>query len=207
MTTSRTPAATQAAASIEDGSPWRGAMVVMVLSLLGFGFLYSLAGVSLGQLLFPAAANGSLVSVEGRVVGSVLVGQNFVAPDYFQVRPSAAGLDPMAAAGSNQARSNPLLSERLAATSAAVAARDDADPATLPSELLTQSGSGLDPDISPAGAHVQAARVAAARQIPVADLHALIDKHVAARQFGVLGDPRVNVLELNVALDALHPRR
>lgn len=207
MNSSATNTASNQPPSIQDGGAWRGAVVIALLSLLVFGFAYSLAGVGLGQLLFPATANGSLVEAEGRIVGSSLVGQRFVTPAYFQGRPSAANDDPMAAAGSNQALSNPALIMRLADASTTVAARDGVDPAVIPGELLTQSGSGLDPDISPAGAHLQAERVAAARQLPVADIHALIDEHVAGRQLGVLGDPRVNVLALNVALDALQPRR
>ncbi len=190
-----------------DDGPWRGAVVVALVTLLGLGFAYSLAGVGLGQLLFPQAANGSLVSVDGRIVGSVLVAQRFVAPGYFHARPSAANFDPMAAAGSNQARSNPALTARLAAEARAVAARDGQDPAAIPADLATQSGSGLDPALSPAAAHYQAARVAAARGLAVDAVHALIERRTEARQFGIFGERRVNVLELNVALDALHAGR
>lgn len=186
-------------------SPWRGALVVTALSLLGFGFCYGLVGIGLGQLLFPAAANGSLRSVDGRVVGSALVGQPFVSEGYFQPRPSVANFDPMAAAGSNQARSNPALQSRLAEATAAVMARDGRADTAVPPELITQSGSGLDPDITPAGAHAQANRVAKARLIAVDRIHALIDEQVVARTLGVLGEPRVNVLELNIALDVRHP--
>lgn len=185
----------------------RGALGLTGLTLAGFGFLYALAGVGLGQALFPAAANGSLLEQGGRVVGSALVAQPFTGARYFQPRPSAAGYDTMALAGSNQARSHPELRARLDAARAAVAQREGIAPAAVPAELFTQSGSGSDPHISPAGAAVQIARVAQARGMPRAALEQLVAQHTETRQLGVLGQPRVNVLALNLALDAKEAAR
>jgi len=185
----------------------RGALGLTGLTLAGFGFLYALAGVGLGQALFPAAANGSLLEQGGRVVGSALVAQPFTGARYFQPRPSAAGYDTMALAGSNQARSHPELRARLDAARAAVAQREGIAPAAVPAELFTQSGSGSDPHISPEGAAVQIARVAQARGMPRAALEQLVAQHTETRQLGVLGQPRVNVLALNLALDAKEAAR
>jgi len=131
------------------------------------------------------------------------VAQPFADARYFQPRPSAANYDPMAAAGSNQARSNPDLQKRIGDAMAAVARRDGIAAADVPGELATQSGSGLDPDLSPAGVQVQVARVAAARGLPPDVVARLVAGHTQSRQFGLLGEPRINVLELNLALDAL----
>ncbi|WP_242108409.1 potassium-transporting ATPase subunit KdpC [Luteimonas aquatica] len=188
---------------IDDRGALRGSIALALATLLGAGLLYSLAGAGLGRLLFPAQATGSLVERDGAVVGSALMAQPFADARYFQPRPSAANYDPMAAAGSNQARTNPELRKRLADATAAVAAREGIAAEAVPPELATQSGGGLDPDISPAGARVQVARVARARGLPPDTVAALVAEHTRARQFGVLGAPRVNVLELNLALDAL----
>lgn len=188
--------------AIHDGGCWRGAVVIMVFSLLGLGFVYSLAGVGLGQTLFPRKAAGSLVAVNGRVVGSALVAQWFESPQYFRARPSAANYDPMAAAGSNQARSNPALLARLAAEATAVAAREGVAAEMVQAGLVTQSGSGLDPELSPAAARQQAARVATTRGIALDEVLAMIDATTTGRSLGFLGEPRVNVLVLNIALDA-----
>ncbi|MBN6150020.1 potassium-transporting ATPase subunit KdpC [Xanthomonas sp. AmX2] len=179
---------------------WRAA-VLLPLLVLGAAALYSLLATVLAGALFPAQANGSLLERDGRVRGSALVAQPFAAPGYFQPRPSAAKFDPMAAAGSNQARSNPELQQRIADARASVAARDGVAPAQVPDDLLTQSGSGLDPDISVAAAQQQVARVAKARGLPAERVAALVAAHTQDRQFGVLGQPRVNVLVLNLALD------
>lgn len=185
----------------------RGSMGLTVLTLAGFGFLYSLAGVGLGQALFPAAANGSLLERDGRVVGSALVAQPFTRARYFQPRPSAAGYDLTALAGSNQARSDPELRARLDAARAAVAQREGVAPAAVPGDLITQSGSGSDPHLSPEAAAIQIARVAQARGMQRAALENLVARHTEARQLGVLGQPRVNVLALNLALDAMEDTR
>lgn len=181
----------------------RGAVVLTALTLVAFGFLYSLAGVGIGQALFPEAANGSLIEQGGKVVGSSLVAQPFAGDAYFQPRPSAAGYNPMAAAGSNQARTNPDLRKRLDETRAAVARREGVDVAAVPGDLVTQSGGGLDPHLSPEAVAIQVARVARARQLAPQVVRDLVHQHTEDKQLGVLGQPRVNVLELNLALDAL----
>ncbi|WOS43045.1 potassium-transporting ATPase subunit KdpC [Xanthomonas rydalmerensis] len=180
---------------------WR-AVLVLPLLVLASAALYSLLATVLAGALFPAQANGSLHTHAGRVVGSALVAQPFAAAGYFQPRPSGAKYDPMSAAGSNQARSNPDLRKRLDDTRQAVAAREGIDPAQVPDDLVTQSGSGMDPDISVDAAQIQVARVAAARGLPPQTVAALVAAQTQPRQFGVLGEPRVNVLALNLALDA-----
>lgn len=194
------------ATSLERGLSWRAAFVLAAFVLAGCGFAYSLAGTALGRMLFAHAATGSLVERDGRAVGSALVAQPFADARYFMPRPSAANYDPMAASCSNQARSNPDLRKRIDAAIAAVAAREGVAAEKVPGDLVTQSGGGLDPDISPAAARLQVARVAKARGLAEADVAALVERHVERRQFGLFGAPRVNVLGLNLALDAL-PRR
>jgi potassium-transporting ATPase KdpC subunit len=189
--------------TIDDRTPLRAPMLLAVLVLLGFGLLYSLLGTALGRMLFPWQANGSVLLVEGQARGSELVAQPFNDDRYFQPRPSASGYDPMAAAGSNQARSNPELRKRVDAAIAAVAAREGIAPVDVPSELATQSGSGMDPHLSPRAAQVQVARIARARGLPSATVAGLVRDHTEAPQFGLLGQARVNVLRLNLALDAL----
>lgn len=183
------------------GGGLRAALVFGVLAVLLCGLAYPIAGTLIGGWAFPAQAGGSLVSVDGRQVGSTLVAQPFSAPGYFQPRPSAAGYNPMAAAGSNYAPSNPALRERMTADAAAVAARDGIALAAIPVELISASGGGLDPHLSPAGARVQAARIARARGIDEAAVLTLIDAHVEPAWLGVFGAPRVNVLLMNLALD------
>ncbi|MDQ7989617.1 MAG: potassium-transporting ATPase subunit KdpC [Candidatus Dactylopiibacterium sp.] len=186
---------------------WRGALGLTVLTLAGFGALYALAGVGIGQLLFPAAANGSLIERDGVVIGSALVAQPFVGDAYFQPRPSAAGFDPLALAGSNQARTHPDLRARLQETRDAIARREGVPAASVPADLATQSGSGIDPHISPQAAAIQVARVARARGLARDVVERLVASHTEAAQFGWLGQPRVHVLNLNRALDALPPAR
>lgn len=188
---------------LDNGYDLRGSLGLALVALLVMGLLYSLAGAGLGRVLFPRQATGSIVERDGHAVGSSLVAQPFADARYFQPRPSAANYDPMAAAGSNQARSNPDLRKRIDDTTAAVARRNGIAAVDVPAELVTQSGSGLDPDLSPAGVQVQVARVAAARKLPPDVVARLVAEHTQARQFGLLGEPRVNVLELNLALDAL----
>jgi K+-transporting ATPase ATPase C chain len=183
-------------------SALRPSLMLAAVSLLGFGLLYSLAGTGLGRVLFPHQATGSLVERDGRVIGSALVAQPFADDRYFQSRPSAAGYDVMALAGSNQARTNPDLRTRIDEARAAVAAREGVAPADVPSDLVTQSGGGIDPHLSPAAVRIQIARVARARGIKAAEVERLVAAHTEAPQFGVLGAPRINVLELNLAMDA-----
>jgi len=191
------------AASTAERGPWRGAIALAAVTLLGFGLLYSLVGTGMAGRLFPAQAAGTILHEGSRVLGSALVAQPFADARYFQPRPSAAQYDPMAAAGSNQARSNPDLVRRFEEARAAVATREGIAPWQVPSELATQSGSGLDPDLSPRAAALQVRRVAAARGLPERQVAALLHQHVQPRQFGVFGQPRVNVLALNLALDRL----
>lgn len=194
MTTS-SPSSTAAA------PVWRPALALAGVSLLGFGLLYSLAGVGLGSVLFPHQAGGSLIERDGKVIGSSLVAQPFADDRYFQSRPSAASYDVMALAGSNQARTNPDLRSRIDEARAAVAAREGVAPDAVPSDLVSQSGGGIDPHLSPAAVQIQVARVARARGLPVSEVERLVAEHTTAPQFGLLGAPRVNVLELNLALD------
>jgi K+-transporting ATPase ATPase C chain len=186
---------------LQDRIGLRAPLLFAGVILLGFGLLYSLAGTALGRVLFPAAATGSTLERNGRIVGSALVAQPFADARYFQPRPSAANYDPMAAAGSNLARSNPDLRTRMDELTRAVAQRDGIAPSQVPAELVTQSGGGLDPHLSPRAARVQVARIARARGIPVAAVETVLARHTEAPQFGLLGQPRVNVLRLNLALD------
>ena len=180
---------------------WRPALALAGVSLLGFGLLYSLAGAGLGSLLFPHQAGGSLIERDGKVIGSSLVAQPFADDRYFQSRPSAANYDVMALAGSNQARTNPDLRSRIDEARTAVATREGVAPDAVPSDLVTQSGGGIDPHLSPAAIRIQIARVARARGLPASEVERLVAEHTEAPQFGLLGAPRVNVLELNLALD------
>ncbi len=188
---------------LDDGGSLRAAIVFALIVLLGYGLLYELVGTALGEFLFPHQAQGSLVERDGRIVGSVLIAQPFADPRYFQPRPSAANYDPMAATGSNQARSNPELRKRISALRSTVSRRDGIDEGTVPGDLVTESGSGLDPDLSPVAARVQIARVAKTRGLSRETVETLVRKHTEPRQLGMLGEPRVNVLKLNLALDAL----
>ena len=189
----------------DSGGGLRAALIWCVALVLICGVIYPTAATLLGGLLFPQQARGSLILRDGKAVGSALIAQNFADPRYFRPRPSAANYDPKSAAGSNLASSNPALRERIAADAAAIAARETVATTAIPADLVTASGSGLDPHISPAAAELQAARVAQARTLPQAQVQALIRSHTLRRTFGVFGQPRVNVLELNLALDALPP--
>jgi len=189
------------ARTVDDRSTLRASLGFAAVTLIGFGFLYSLAGTGIGRALFPHQAAGSLVLVDGTPRGSSLVAQPFADARYFQPRPSASNYDPMAAAGSNLARGNPDLRQRMADLRGQVAQRDGIAPDQVPAELVTMSGSGMDPHLSPAGARVQIARVAKARGMRDADVAALVAAHTEPATFGALGEARVNVLELNLALD------
>lgn len=185
----------------------RPALMLFALLTVVTGVVYPLAVTGLGQLLFPREANGSIVTVDGKAVGSALIGQQFTAPGYFWGRPSATGPYPYnatASSGSNLGPLNPALTD---AVKARIAALRDADPGNtqpVPVDLVTASASGLDPDISLAAAHYQAARVARVRNIPLAQVKTLIEQRAGRPWLGVFGEPKVNVLALNVALDASH---
>jgi K+-transporting ATPase ATPase C chain len=183
---------------------WAGLRVLLVLTvLLGLGYPLAVMGIS--QLLMNDQANGSLVEREGEVVGSALIGQTFEGAEWFHSRPSAAGdgYDPLATAGSNLGPESDELLALVEERRVAVAEEDAVDPADVPPDALTASGSGLDPHISPAYAYQQVERVAAERGLDQAAVRALVDDYVEVRVFGFLGGERVNVLELNLALIGL----
>ena len=197
------PARTRAATSLplQHTAALRPALGLGVASLLALGLAYAVAATGLGAALFPAQAGGSLLLHNGQVRGSQLVAQPFVGDGYFQARPSAANYDPMAAAGSNLARSNPALQERVSEATPAVAVREGITVADVPGDLITQSGAGMDPELSPAAAAVQVKRVAGNRGLTVEQVQALVQAHTQGPQWGVFGQPRVNVMTLNMALD------
>lgn len=184
----------------------RPAVVSFAVLTVVTGILYPLAVTGIAQTVMPAQANGSLILKDGKPIGSALIGQSFSDPKYFWGRPSATSPMPnngAASSGSNLGPTNPALKEAVAAR---VKALHDADPgntAPIPVDLVTASGSGLDPHISPAAAEYQVARVARVRGIAPGVVSQLVATHVEPRQFGVIGEPRVNVLQLNLALDAL----
>lgn len=190
---------------------WAALRALLVLTVV-LGVLYPLAVLAVGQLAFRSKADGSLVSADGRTVGSGLIGQSFADPDgnplpqWFQPRPSAAGTagyDPTASGASNLGPENPTLVKDIEARRAAVAAFNGVAPADVPPDALTASGSGLDPDISPAYAYLQVERVATARGLDPATVRALVAAQVTGRGLGFLGEPTVNVLALNLALQRL----
>jgi K+-transporting ATPase ATPase C chain len=175
-----------------------------VLMTIFTGLIYPGVITAICQLLFPRQANGSLVVLEGQVIGSALLGQNFGRAEYFHPRPSAAGndgYDPTASGGSNLGPTNKKLYDRVKA-GAEQFRKDNRDySGPIPADALTTSGSGLDPDISPANAAAQASRIARARGVSLSAVQSLISAATAGRDLGFLGEPRVNVLQLNLALD------
>jgi len=181
---------------------FRIAVLMTIITTVIFGLIYPLAVTGLAQLLFPSKANGSLIYNHGAVVGSRLLGQAFTGPGYFHSRPSAAGdgYDAANSGGSNLAPTNHALLDRVKGDVEKLHAENPG--ALIPADLVTTSASGLDPDISPDAAEFQIARVAKERGMNPADVRAIVARHTLGRQLGVLGEPRVNVLELNMELDA-----
>lgn len=180
-------------------------MMLLILTVLT-GVMYPLAVTGLAQLLFPTQANGSLMTRDGKVIGSELIGQYFDEPQYFWGRPSATSPYPYNAAASsgfNLGPTNPVLIEAVKTRVAALRAADPGNEAPVPVDLVTTSGSGLDPHISPAAALYQAHRVARVRGVQESQVKDLVALHTEGRQFGLLGEPRVNVLKLNLALDTV----
>jgi K+-transporting ATPase ATPase C chain len=181
----------------------------MVLFTLLTGFVYPGIVTALSKMLFPRQASGSLIVQNGAVVGSSLIGQNFTRPEYFHPRPSAAGdgYDAANSGGSNLGPTNARLIARVQDAAAAFRKENPDYTGPIPADLLTSSASGLDPHISPAAAEAQAARVAKARGVPVEQVRTLLAAHRERRDLGFLGEPRVNVLALNLALDQNYPAK
>src|SRR6266436_8929239 len=185
----------------------RIAILFTVVTAVLFGLIYPLGITGFAQLLFPSKANGSLLTKDGKLVGSRLLGQPFSGAAYFHSRPSNAGngYDASQSSGSNLGPTNHQLLDRVKADVEKLHAENPAAP--IPVDLVTASGSGLDPEISPAAAEFQVPRVARARGMREDELQALVAKHTLKRQLGFLGEPRVRVLELNLDLDATHPKQ
>jgi potassium-transporting ATPase KdpC subunit len=190
-------------------SQWRPALVLFVLLTLLTGVVYPLLVTVVAQAAFPNQANGSLVLRDGAVAGSSLIGQPFDDPKYFWSRPSATApfaYNAGASSGSNLGPLNPALVDAVKARVDALRAADPGNPAPIPADLVTASASGLDPHVSPAAARWQVGRVARARGLDPAAVEALVARNTEGRQWGFLGEQRVNVLTLNFALDAMPAR-
>jgi K+-transporting ATPase ATPase C chain len=186
-----------------------GLRMMLVMTVLT-GLIYPLAVTGLCQVFFRDEANGSLITVNGQVIGSELIGQNFTKPEYFQPRPSAAGndgYDATASGGSNLGPTNKKLINRVQASVDKFHKENPGYSGPIPADLLTTSGSGLDPHISPASAEAQAERVAQARGASADQIRSMIASHTDGRDLGFLGEPRVNVLQLNLELDRTFPRK
>jgi potassium-transporting ATPase KdpC subunit len=184
----------------------RPAIVLFLILTVITGVVYPLVVTGFAHVVFPNQAGGSLIFKDGKAIGSRLIGQSFTDPKYFWSRPSATSPQPyngLASSGSNQGPLNPALTDAVKARVAALRAADPTNTAPVPVDLVTASASGLDPEISVAAANYQAARVARARAAPLEVVRALIASHAQGRWLGVIGEPRINVLELNLALDNL----
>jgi K+-transporting ATPase ATPase C chain len=182
----------------------RSAIVMLLLMTVITGVAYPLVVTGVAQVLFPSQANGSLIAKDGRPIGSTLIGQSFDDPKYFWGRPSATAPQPnnaLSSSGSNLGPTNPALTDAVKQRIEALRAADPANTAAVPVDLVTASGSGLDPEISPAAAAYQVPRVAKVRGLSTSQVQAMVAMATTGRQFGMLGEPRVNVLKLNLALD------
>jgi potassium-transporting ATPase KdpC subunit len=184
----------------------RPTLILFALLTLLTGVLYPFTVTGISQVIIPHQANGSLIIVGGETYGSALIGQQFDEPKYFWGRPSAAGYDAAASSGSNLGPANPALLARIQARIKALKAADPGNTLPIPVDLVTASASGLDPDISVAAALYQVHRVAQARGLSDKAVKVTVDKYTQGRQFGILGEPRVNVLLLNLALDGISTR-
>lgn len=201
---------TTAISTPRQGGLLRPALILFAALSLITGLAYPFLTTGIASAVFPHQAAGSLIEQDGKVIGSEWIGQSFTSPQYFWGRPSATAPMPYNAAasgGSNLGPRNPALAEAIESRIAALKAADPDNAAPVPIDLITASGSGLDPHISPAAAAYQADRVARARNLPRGEVDALIRAHTAAPWLGVLGDPAVNVLTLNLALDKLRVAR
>jgi K+-transporting ATPase ATPase C chain len=185
----------------------KSAVLITICFTVITGILYPLAITGVAQLIFPRQANGSILRRNGKVVGSELIGQNFARPEYFHPRPSAAGsgYDGAASSGSNLGPTNPALADRLSKGGAQFRSENRTYTGAIPADAITASASGLDPEISPANARVQTLRVASARKMNPDTLQAIVDAMAEGRTLGLLGEPRVNVVKLNMKLDELVP--
>jgi K+-transporting ATPase ATPase C chain len=178
-----------------------------LFAVLVCGLAYPALGVLLSSALFPRQSAGSLIEVDGRMIGSEHVSQGFAAPQYLIGRPSAAGHDPRALAGSNLAPSNPALREAVAERSVAIVARESVEASAIPVDLLAASGGGSDPHVSPAAAELQVARIATSRGISEDAVREVIAEHTRGPELGVFGQPRVHVLRVNLTLDGKMPQQ
>lgn len=186
----------------------RPVLVIFAAMTVVTGLVYPVVVTAVAHAAFPSQSNGSLIEKNGKTVGSELIGQHFDAPSYFWGRLSATApnpYNPQASGGSNLGPTNPALADEVKGRLSALHDADPANTAPVPVDLVTSSGSGLDPEISPAAAAYQIDRVARARKLSHNDVDALVQRETSGRQFGIFGEPRVNVLKLNLALDDLKP--
>ena len=186
---------------------WNSLKMLLVMTVF-MGLIYPLVMTAIGQIVFPEQANGSMIRINGKLVGSKLIGQNFTSDKYFWPRPSAIGYNPLPSGGSNYGPTSDTLKKLVELRRSEFIRLNGLSPNTkVPPDMLYASGSGLDPDISPESAELQIDRVARARgfdSLQTVELQKLVKSHIVKAQLGFLGDPRVNVLELNIALDSLH---
>lgn len=192
-----------AAISNEKQPVLRQSIGLVMVGFMLCGVLYCAVNVSIAQIIFPEQANGSLIEHQGKMVGSALVAQQFTGPQYFHPRPSAVSYNPQSVGGSNLAVSNPDLQQQIAERRTEFVHENGVNPQGVPNEMLTASGSGIDPDISPESALLQVKRVAQHRQLSEQQVENVVKQHIQPKQFGLFGQERVNVLQLNLALDQL----